>query len=83
AELGDILFVVVNIAAWLGVDAESALREANLRFSRRFRQVEQLAVERGLDLSAMNIDALEVLWQEAKKALAKAEMPAKVDGELD
>jgi tetrapyrrole methylase family protein/MazG family protein len=83
AELGDLLFVLVNVAAWLDVDAESALREANLRFSRRFAQVEQLAAARELDLSQMNIEALETLWQEVKKTLAKDEMPAKVDDELD
>lgn len=49
AELGDILFVLVNLARWLGVDAESALREANLRFTRRFQAVEQLAAARQLD----------------------------------
>lgn len=83
AELGDVLFVLVNLAIWLDVDAESALREANLRFSRRFAQVERLATARGLDLSQMDIQALEALWQEAKKALAKDEMPAKVEDELD
>ena len=83
AELGDILFVLVNVAAWLDVDAESALREANLRFSHRFAQVEQLAAARDLDLSQMDIEALEALWQEVKKTLAKDEMPAKVDDELD
>lgn len=67
AELGDVLFVVVNLAKWLGVDAESALRQANLKFDRRFRQVEQLAAARSLDLSAMDLDALEALWQEVKK----------------
>ena len=66
-ELGDILFVVVNLASWLGVEAEVALREANVRFSGRFRHVEQLAAQRHLDLTQMSIEALEALWQEAKK----------------
>ena len=70
-ELGDLLFVLVNVASWLGVDAESALREANLKFDGRFRQVEQLAQTRQLELAAMNINALEELWQEAKRILAK------------
>lgn len=67
AELGDLLFVAVNLGRWLGVDAETALREANLRFSRRFAHVEQLAQQRGLVLANMDINSLELLWQEAKK----------------
>jgi tetrapyrrole methylase family protein/MazG family protein len=73
AELGDILFVIVNLARWLGVDAESALREANLRFDRRFREVERLAVERQLDLSQMDLAAMDVLWQEVKAFLQTAD----------
>jgi len=69
AEMGDVLFAAVNVARWLDVDAESALREANLRFGRRFRIVEQLAEERGLKLVEMDIDALELLWQEVKELL--------------
>ncbi|KAA3662625.1 MAG: MazG family protein [Chloroflexi bacterium] len=69
AEFGDILFAAVNVARWLDVDAESALREANLRFGRRFRRVEQLAKERGLDLSEMDLDGLEAIWQEVKREL--------------
>ncbi|MBK8985174.1 MAG: nucleoside triphosphate pyrophosphohydrolase [Chloroflexi bacterium] len=69
AELGDILFVVTNLARWLDVDAESALREANLRFGRRFREVERLAAARQLDLSQLDMAALEVLWQEVKVSL--------------
>jgi len=69
AEIGDLLFAAVNVARWLDVDAESALREANLRFGRRFRRVEQLANERGLDLSAMDLDGLEEIWQEVKREL--------------
>ncbi len=68
-ELGDVLFTTVNLARWLGIDAETALREANLKFTRRFQKVEQLATERHLDMSKMNIDALEDLWQEAKQKL--------------
>jgi uncharacterized protein YabN with tetrapyrrole methylase and pyrophosphatase domain len=66
AELGDLLTAVVNLARWLDVDAESALRAANDRFCRRFRMVEQLAAQRGLELSALNIHALDALWEEAK-----------------
>jgi tetrapyrrole methylase family protein / MazG family protein len=75
AELGDILFVAVNLARWLGVDAESSLRQTNLRFTRRFQLVERLAAGRGLDLSQMDIDQLERLWDEAKTELAKMEGP--------
>lgn len=73
AELGDILFVTVNLAQWLGVDAESALREANLRFSRRFHQVERLVAERQLSLEEMDLEGMDVLWQEAKEILAEIE----------
>jgi tetrapyrrole methylase family protein/MazG family protein len=66
AELGDLLFAVVNWARWLDVDPETALRQANVRFARRFRSVEQTACTRGLDTAAMTIDELEALWQEAK-----------------
>ncbi len=66
AELGDLLFAVVNWARWLQVDPEAALREANARFARRFRAVERLARQRGLDMKAMAIDELEALWQEVK-----------------
>lgn len=68
-ELGDVLFSVVNVARWLKVDAETALREANIKFNRRFRRVEQLASERDIDLTTLDLDALEALWQEAKRAL--------------
>lgn len=69
-ELGDVLFSVVNLARWLKVDAETALREANVKFNGRFRQVEQLAAERNIILTELDIDALEELWQEAKQRLA-------------
>lgn len=69
AEMGDLLFAAVNWARWLGIDAEAALREANLRFDRRFRQLEALAAEReiALDAAQVDIDILEALWQEIKE----------------
>jgi ATP diphosphatase len=66
AELGDLLFSVVNYARHLGVDPEAALRGSAARFEARFRKVEALA-ER--PLAEMDIDALEALWQEAKRRL--------------
>lgn len=79
-ELGDALFVLVNLASWLGVDAETALRQATTKFQRRFEMVEQLAAQQQVDLSKMELEVLEELWQQAKLALANGEMPAKVDG---
>ena len=68
AELGDLLFAVVNWARWLGVDPETALRTTNARFARRFRAVESAARQRGWDMGQRTIDELEALWQHAKAA---------------
>ena len=83
AELGDVLFVVVNLARWLGADAETALREANERFGRRFRGVERLAAERGLALGALSFAELDALWVESKAALARSAVAGTVTGEPD
>jgi MazG family protein len=70
AELGDLLFTVVNLGRHLGVDAEMALRGCNRRFRQRFREME-LASERPLEeLSALE---LEDLWAGAKRKLAASE----------
>ena len=63
AEVGDLLFSVVNYARHLGVEPETALREATARFERRFRKVEELTDK---PLKEMNIIELEALWQRAK-----------------
>jgi len=68
AELGDLLFAVVNLARWYKIDAESALREANLRFRRRFSYIEKTARQQGRALSAMSLEELETLWQAAKRS---------------
>lgn len=67
-EFGDILFVLVNIADHLGMEAEQALRGANAKFRRRFAGVERLARERNLDLKDLDLAALDALWDEAKAA---------------
>ncbi len=72
AELGDLLFAVVNWARWLGVEAETALRKANARFARRFYAMERLVGEQGIDMSDLPMDVLEELWQEAKRGVDPA-----------
>lgn len=62
-EIGDLLFAVVNLARHLGVDAEVALREANRKFERRFRTMEDSA---GDNFANLDLDAMEELWQAAK-----------------
>ena len=65
-EVGDLLFVGVNLARFLGLDAEIALKRANRKFSQRFREMERLAAVREAQLSALSADELEALWNEAK-----------------
>jgi MazG family protein len=67
-EVGDLLFVCVNVARLLNLDSEIALKKANLKFARRFRQMEQAAVKRGQEMSRLSADELEALWAEAKRA---------------
>jgi tetrapyrrole methylase family protein/MazG family protein len=67
-ELGDVLFTVVNLARKLQIDAEGAMRDANAKFDRRFRYMEQYALASGRELSDMSLDELEDLWQAAKTA---------------
>jgi tetrapyrrole methylase family protein/MazG family protein len=67
AEIGDLLFSVVNLARWYQVDSESALREANLRFRQRFVAIEQAARQQGRDLSDLSLDEMDAIWQAAKR----------------
>jgi tetrapyrrole methylase family protein/MazG family protein len=66
AELGDLLFSLVNLGRWLDIDAETALRKANQRFAARFRAMEKFASERGADFKSLTLSGKEALWQEAK-----------------
>ena len=66
-ELGDLLFVLVNLARFVKVDPEQALRKTNAKFRRRFGYVEQKLAERGRSTKESSIEEMESLWQEAKK----------------
>ena len=66
AELGDLLFAMVNLIRWYKVDAESALRGTNLKFLKRFKFIEKRARDEGRSLSDMTLDQMDVFWEEAK-----------------
>jgi MazG family protein len=74
-EIGDVLFAVVNLGRKLKIDAETALSRATRKFETRFRAVENLVRERGLDWSQMSLNEMDELWEEVKKA-ATVETPA-------
>jgi tetrapyrrole methylase family protein / MazG family protein len=65
-ELGDVFFTLVNLSRALGIDAESAMRDANEKFYRRFAFMERRAAAEGRTLSDLSLDELEELWQLAK-----------------
>jgi ATP diphosphatase len=66
-EMGDILFVVANLARKLEIDPESALRQGNRKFERRFRHIEQALNREGKSPAESSLDEMERLWVEAKK----------------
>lgn len=66
-ELGDLLFAVINLARHLDADPEQALRKANLKFAKRFAQVEQKVINSGKILQDSQLDELDALWQEVKR----------------
>jgi len=67
-ELGDLLFVLVNVGRKTGVEVEAALRAANDKFRRRFRHVEGAAAARGVALRDLSFEELDALWDAAKAA---------------
>jgi uncharacterized protein YabN with tetrapyrrole methylase and pyrophosphatase domain len=66
-EIGDLLFVLVNLARFVKVDPEQALRRTNAKFRERFGYIERKLAERGKKLEDSNIAEMEELWQEAKR----------------
>jgi uncharacterized protein YabN with tetrapyrrole methylase and pyrophosphatase domain len=65
-EVGDLLFVLVNVARYLSLDPESALRNTNRKFRRRFDYLETKLREQGRKPSDASLDEMEALWQESK-----------------
>ena len=66
-EIGDILFVLVNIARFKKIDAEEGLRATNEKFIRRFQHIEQQAVKSRREIKRIPLEELEKYWQESKK----------------
>lgn len=75
AELGDLLFAVVNLCRKAGVHASIALDKANAKFERRFQGIERLAKERGIDVAHAGLEKLDELWDEAKRAELAGDTP--------
>ncbi len=67
-ELGDLLFAVVNLARKLGLDAEQALVDATTKFQRRFEFVEDRLTDRGRTPQQSNLEEMDALWNDAKRA---------------
>ena len=73
-ELGDLLFAAVNLARFLKMDPEIALKKANAKFSKRFRAMERLAREGGREFKNLPREEMEALWDATKKTEGKADM---------
>jgi ATP diphosphatase len=74
AEFGDVLFSCVNLARHLDIDPETALRAANRKFEQRFRSMEVVALARQMPLHAMDMAALDDLWNEIKTEEARSKV---------
>ena len=66
-ELGDVLFAVVNVARFLGIDAEEALQETNKKFIRRFSHIENMAKASNVRLNDLSLEEMDKYWNEAKE----------------
>ena len=71
AEFGDILFVLVNLARRLNIDSETALREANRRFYKRFEYMEKACRDKGITFANLSFAEQNTLWEEAKKDISR------------
>lgn len=68
-EFGDMLFAAVNVSRFLDLDAEQSLTDATDKFVARFKKVEALADERGVNMQESDLEVLDALWDEAKNAV--------------
>ena len=67
-EFGDVLFSAVNVSRFIDVDSEEALTASTDKFVKRFKKVEKMADERGINMKESNLETLDKLWDEAKKS---------------
>ena len=74
-EIGDLLFVITNIARHMNVEPEAALKLTNRKFRRRFGYIENKLRERNRKFAETTLDELEELWQEAKKTTSCSQRP--------
>ncbi|MDX2251083.1 MAG: MazG nucleotide pyrophosphohydrolase domain-containing protein, partial [Nitrospira sp.] len=79
AELGDVLFSLVNLARFVKVNPEEALRRSINRFIDRFHLVEAQAAEKGMSLTDMTLSDMDLLWEEAKRRLQREPATPKKD----
>ncbi len=66
-EMGDLLFAIANLARKMGIDAESALRKANEKFTKRFTALEEIFEQRGQSLQDATLEQMEEVWGEVKR----------------
>jgi len=66
-EIGDLLFTCVNLARHASTDPEALLHAANLKFEQRFKKIEALCRQRGLDIKQLDVAVLDRLWNEVKQ----------------
>lgn len=67
AEFGDVLFSMVNYARFIGVNPENALARTNEKFKKRFEFLEENTLKKGIDLSDLSLEEMDVFWNESKK----------------
>ena len=65
-EMGDIFFTLVNLSRYYDIEPEDVIRKTNLKFEKRFKDMENLSKERGKNLDDMSLEEMEQLWQEVK-----------------
>lgn len=65
-EIGDLLFATVNLSRHLGKKAETALQKANIKFERRFREVERIIASQGMEMQQATLEQMETAWQQVK-----------------
>jgi MazG family protein len=67
AELGDLMFSIINYARFLGIDPDNALAKTNKKFKSRFQSMEKIIGERGQQLTDLDLQGLDAVWNEVKK----------------